>query len=72
MMLVLRTLPGSAHPLARAVVGAAQAKGIATPPAEGFVSRTGFGVAGTVRSWQTGCYAQGTHWEVDGRERCAC
>jgi Cu+-exporting ATPase len=43
---------GSAHPLARAVVAAAQAKGIALPPVEGFVSRTGFGVAGTVRGRQ--------------------
>ena len=40
---------GSAHPLARAVVAAAQAKAIALPPVEGFASRTGFGVTGTVR-----------------------
>jgi Cu+-exporting ATPase len=39
---------GSAHPLARAVVAAARAKGIEPPPVEGFASRTGFGVTGTV------------------------
>jgi Cu+-exporting ATPase len=39
----------SAHPLARAVVAAAREKGIALAPVEGFVSRTGLGVAGTVR-----------------------
>ena len=38
----------SAHPLARAVVEAARGKGIAVPPASDFVSRTGFGVTGTV------------------------
>jgi P-type Cu+ transporter len=40
---------GSAHPLARAVVAAAKAKGIHAPRVEGFASRTGFGVTGTVR-----------------------
>jgi Cu+-exporting ATPase len=40
---------GSAHPLARAVVAAARAKGIEPPPVERFVSRTGYGVTGTVR-----------------------
>jgi len=40
---------GSAHPLARAVVAAAQAKAIAPPPVERFASRTGLGVTGTVR-----------------------
>jgi P-type Cu+ transporter len=40
---------GSAHPLARAVVAAAQAKAIDPPRVEGFASRTGFGVTGTVR-----------------------
>jgi Cu+-exporting ATPase len=38
---------GSAHPLARAVVAAARAKGIEVPPVEGFASRSGFGVTGT-------------------------
>jgi P-type Cu+ transporter len=40
---------GSAHPLARAVVAAARAKGIDPLRADGFVSRTGFGITGTVR-----------------------
>ena len=38
----------SAHPLARAVVGAAREKAIAWPAVTEFASRTGFGVTGTV------------------------
>jgi Cu+-exporting ATPase len=38
----------SAHPLARAIVGAASEKGIAPPPARDFASRTGMGVTGLV------------------------
>jgi P-type Cu+ transporter len=39
---------GSAHPLAQAIVGAAQEKGIQPPQADGFESKTGFGVSARV------------------------
>ena len=39
---------GSAHPLAQAILAAAQEKGIQPPHADGFASKTGFGVSGTV------------------------
>jgi Cu+-exporting ATPase len=39
---------GSAHPLAQAIVGAAQEKGIRPPQADGFESKTGLGVSGRV------------------------
>ena len=37
---------GSEHPLADAIVGAAEARGLALSPAEGFTSLTGRGVRG--------------------------
>ena len=40
----------STHPLARAVCEAAEQRGYEIPPAEGFVSRTGFGIGATVES----------------------
>ncbi len=40
---------GSAHPLARAIVEAAQEKGIVPPAVEAWTSKTGLGVSGTVR-----------------------
>ena len=39
---------GSEHPLAAAIVGGAEARGIAIPKAEGFESATGRGVRGTI------------------------
>jgi len=39
---------GSEHPLARAVVNAAAARGLTNPTAEGFASVTGAGVTGTI------------------------
>ena len=39
---------GSEHPLASAIVSAAEARGLLIPPASDFVSTTGLGVSGTV------------------------